>query len=394
MVVGVVLVVERAVAVPVGVALVGGLIGYLGAVFALSAVGARAVAKRTVHHLVTVGVVVAVGCLLIAGLTVAVGGARHDARAASEMRCNGFAELCDRRLDQVAFAGVHNAMSAASSPGWLFAENVDGIPAQLAAGVRALLVKTHYGIQTGVSIGAAPLVVTDKAAELAASAPAETEELQPAAIARAEQLEKTAPAAASEHGVYLCHVYCSLGATKFSTVLDELRTFLVRNPHDVVMLFIGDYISPADTAKEFEQAHLVDRIWQYDTTKPPPTLRQMIDAGRNLLVLSEHNGGDPPWYTKGYGIFQDTPFTFAAQSDFSCAANRGPANAPLFQINHWITNKQPPSLEEAKVVNSYDVLHGRVQECMKERGKFPTIVGVNFWETGDLFKVVDKLNGV
>jgi hypothetical protein len=38
-------------------------------------------------------------------------------------------------------------------------------------------------------------------------------------------------------------------------------------------------------------------------------------------------------YTKGYGIFQETPYTFAAPSDLSCRPNRGRADAPLFEIN-------------------------------------------------------------
>jgi hypothetical protein len=34
-------------------------------------------------------------------------------------------------------------------------------------------------------------------------------------------------------------------------------------------------------------------------------------------------------------------------------------------------------------VNSYDVLMGRVCECMAERHLFPTIVAVNFFHEGD-----------
>ncbi len=89
---------------------------------------------------------------------------------------------------------------------------------------------------------------------------------------------------------------------------------------------------------------------------------------------------------------QDTPYTFAAPTDFSCAVNRGPADAPLFELNHFITNKQPPSVQVGREVNAYDVLMGRVQQ--QERGLFPTIVAVNFYDQGDLLKVVDRLNGV
>jgi hypothetical protein len=242
-------------------------------------------------------------------------------------------------------------------------------------------------------VGGSQLVVTDVAAEAAVNAPAEEDELPPDAVARAQQLEKLAPVQSSEHGVYLCHTYCSLGATKFSDVLGDVRRFIDRNPHEVIILFIGDYVTPADTVAEFQNAGLTDRVWTYDTKAPPPTLRQMIDAKRNLLVLSEHAGGTPDWYTKGYGIFQDTPYTFAAASDFSCAVNRGPADAPLFEINHWITNKKPTSIDDAKFVNSYEFLMDRVRECDQQRNLFPTIVAVNFYDTGDLLRVVNTLNG-
>ena len=97
----------------------------------------------------------------------------------------------------------------------------------------------------------------------------------------------------------------------------------------------------------------------------------MIDAQRNVLVLSEHAGGTPAWYTPGYGIFQDTPYTFATPDQFSCAVNRGPADAPLFQINHWITNTKPPSVEEAKAVNAYDALLGLGPALPDRAGPLP-----------------------
>ncbi len=245
------------------------------------------------------------------GLVALLGNARASARESDTLECNGSADYCDRRLDQVVLPGSHNSMSAASDPGWLFAENLTGIPTQLEYGIRALLVKSHYGTPTGVDIGGAELVVTDTAAEADNDQQDEVAELSAAAVARAQQLEASVPTPAAPSEIYLCHVYCSLGATKFSDTLLHLRRFLDRNPGEVVMLFIGDYVSPEDTATAFEQAKLLDRLWTYDTTKPPPTLREMVEARRTLLVLAEHNGGTPAWYTKGYGIFQDTPYTFA-----------------------------------------------------------------------------------
>ena len=46
------------------------------------------------------------------------------------------------------------------------------------------------------------------------------------------------------------------------------------------------------------------------------------------------------------------------------------------------------------MINAYDVLMPRVRDCMTQRGRFPTIIGVNFYDKGDLLRVVDELNGV
>ncbi len=399
------LVVGRDVLVPVAIVLAGATVAYAGIVIVLGSLFGPAPAlgladgalrRRTTRDAILATVVVAVTVLGVVAASAAISSARQDAQAGEVLQCNGYAELCARRLDQVAFAGSHNSMSAASDPGWLFAENLHGIPQQLEYGIRAFLVKSHYGIPTGISVGGSELVVTDENAEINANEEAEEEGLSPEAVAHAKQLQETVAGSAQvqNRDIYLCHVYCSLGATKLSTTLDDITAFLDRNPDEVIMLFIGDYVTPADTAAVFEKAGLLDRSWTYDTTKPPPTLGEMIQAKRNLLVLSEHEGGTPPWYTKGYGIFQDTPYTFAAPSDFSCAVNRGPADAPLFELNHFITNTKPPSVEVGKEVNSYDVLMGRARECMEQRQLFPTIVAVNFYDQGDLLQVVNELNGV
>src|SRR3954454_12022407 len=62
---------------------------------------------------------------------------------AGKMRCNGLTQLCDRRVDQVTFAGTHNSMSAGKER-WYAPDQQDGIPAQLRAGIRALLIDAQY----------------------------------------------------------------------------------------------------------------------------------------------------------------------------------------------------------------------------------------------------------
>ena len=65
-----------------------------------------------------------------------------EARAARQA-CNGHTELCDRPANEVAYATTHNAMSI-SQYGWLWPSHDGSIKDQLDAGVRALLIDTHY----------------------------------------------------------------------------------------------------------------------------------------------------------------------------------------------------------------------------------------------------------
>src|SRR3954464_8452089 len=69
-------------------------------------------------------------------VVVAADGPPHRARA---RECNGSAELCALRLDQVALATTHNAMNAAAD-GFVEPSQQSGIEQQLADGVRGLLV--------------------------------------------------------------------------------------------------------------------------------------------------------------------------------------------------------------------------------------------------------------
>jgi uncharacterized membrane protein YdcZ (DUF606 family) len=399
---GLLVVVWRDGIIPFLLLLAGGLVVYRGTVLVVRALLGPAPppelghARRPLPRRIVMGTAVGVVVVLLAGALVdRVATASSAAGERGELRCNGSTELCDRRLDQVAFAGSHNSMSAEADPGWLFAENLHGIPAQLQYGIRAFLVKTHYGIAANIEIAGVPLVVTDKAAEIAQNRFQEESELGADAVATVQQIAASVGPVSGKPEIYLCHGYCELGATKFSTTLDAMRQFMNRNPDQVLIMIIGDFVRPEDTADAFRKAGLIDRVWTYDLKKKPPTLREMIDQRRTLLVLAEHDGGRPAWYGQAYGpngVFQDTPFTFATPADFSCAPNRGTPQSPLFQINHWITNKKPPSPEQARTVNSFRNLSRWVERCERQRKHFPTVIGVNFYDIGGLLRVVNDLN--
>ena len=45
-------------------------------------------------------------------------------------------------------------------------------------------------------------------------------------------------------------------------------------------------------------------------------------------------------------------------------------------------------------VNAYDPLLKRARDCQRTRSHLPNLVAVNFYLEGDLFRLVDTLNGL
>ena len=120
-------------------------------------------------------------------------------------------------------------------------------------------------------------------------------------------------------------------------------------------------------------------------------------------MLAENEAGAAPWYQLVYErLTQETPFTFDGAAQLtapdrlaaSCGPTAGPRGAPLFLLNHWVNTDPVPRPGNAAVVNAYDALLRRARACAAHpRAAASTCVAVDFYQRGDLFRVVDTLNG-
>jgi hypothetical protein len=61
-------------------------------------------------------------------------------------------------------------------------------------------------------------------------------------------------------------------------------------------------------------------------------------------------------------------------------------------MNHWINTDPVPLPSNAAAVNAYAPLLARARECERVRGRRVNLLAVDFYEHGDLFRVVDTLN--
>jgi hypothetical protein len=303
--------------------------------------------------------------------------------------CNGYVQLCDRPYNDVAFVATHNSMSAADEPGWFIPEQPTGLIGQLDAGVRVLLIDTWYGQPTSTP----GLIATAPGSHQAALAEAERL-FGAAAVTSALRLrDALSPKPTGPEAPYLCHGLCEIGATKFEPVMAAVHAWLDAHPRQVVTFFIEDYVSPADTATVFRQAGLLPDVYTHHPGQAWPTLGQMINSGHRVVVLMENHGGGAtnPWLQQGFDVVQDTPFSNSTAESLSCKLNRGSARNPLFLVNYWLSQFQS-LVTAARDINAYNVLMPYLQRCETERHHLPNFVAVNYYNEGNVFQAVDKLN--
>jgi len=285
--------------------------------------------------------------------------------------CNGRADLCDLRLDQVVMAGSHNSQAAADAD--FLGPNQDWtIPRQMQSGVRALLIKSMYW------------ETPDKVEGFLDTLPADT-------ASTVKSLIDTALPPKS--GTWMCHNICVLGATPLETGFQWIREFVETHPDEVLMVIVGDTISVDDTFAAARGAGLDRRVYtpDDDPNAPWPTLEQMIMARQNVVVFSEHEDAPGTWYRNFYLYAMETPFDYKSTADFSCAPNRGAADRHLFLMNNWVTRAMA-SREEAGPANDAMAVEHRAIQCGEEQGRAVNLVAANFVDIPDVFTAVDDLN--
>jgi hypothetical protein len=176
--------------------------------------------------------------------------------------------------------------------------------------------------------------------------------------------------------------------------LGEIAQFLDDNPNEVVSIIFENYITHAQTASAFEDSDLLGYVYAHAVGDPWPSLRTLIDANTRLVVFQEKlpQEDEYPWLMNIWDHAWETPFSFGAPEDFVCDPNRGNPDNPLFLLNHFLTGLGGAP-ELAEMVNYDPLFIDRAEQCEEEGAALPNFVAVDFYDIGDLFEVVDSLNG-
>ena len=260
---------------------------------------------------------------------------------------------------------------------------------QLEAGVRGLLIDTHYGIQTERGVYTV-LEEGGKSREKLAGALGEE------GLAVAERLRRRIGyKGGGQKEVFWCHAFCELGATKGTKLLDEVRDWLVENPYEVLLISIEDGVTPEDTADLFEKSGLLEYVYR-GPLDPMPTLHELIESGERVVVMGEENVGNVPWFRQQFDIVQETPYKFGTVAELNapgnCALGRGAANNPLFLLNHWVdTSPAPARRTRSRRTRGASCSAARAAAGASATG-CANILAVDLYREGDLFGVARELN--
>ena len=262
--------------------------------------------------------------------------------------CNGHAELCDKRFDEVVFALTHNSQ-ASNDVFSFFAANQEGnVSQQLESGIRGLGIKAYW--------------------------------------------EANASCGDGSEGMYLYHGDPIFGCIKMDNYLATVRNFLESNPNEVIVMTIEGSASTERLDSMYNHVGLSDYQFDHNWGDNWPTLAEMIATGKRLVVLSDNSDAED--YVGFHGLWHytvDVNYDIQDPANFDCDYDRGNPDGYFYQLNHFVTIITPQQ-NSAQTINQFDYLYTRAVDCMMANNRKPNFIMLDFYATGNVVQVVDSLN--
>lgn len=192
------------------------------------------------------------------------------------------------------------------------------------------------------------------------------------------------------------HNYPMLGFQAVAVPLGQIKTFLDEFPKEIITILIESHVTSKDIENELQTAGLLEYCHVQEENSNWPTLGEMAESNKRLVIFSEKDDGleHQDWYHYAWDFIVDTPYSFHSTSAFTCHVNRGKSENKLFLLNHWITDRMfgAGRGKAASVTNSYVMLRNRIKKAIEQVGRKPTFIGIDFFEKGATFQIIEELN--
>ena len=363
--------------------------------------------------------------------------------------CNGFIGLCPRRYNEVAYVHAHNATTRGPS----VVNNQDiSLSDLLNKGVRSIKIPIHYAqdmgnrkgegvmvchgiyrptlyknyygalqgdllkklmaffnkikpimkIVGGLSVPGAYMNVRD----IPENIKMYIEGLEPIAKIVERGLPIAYGNATSPPEAKIPFTPCAIdpAARSLENVLKEIKAFLDKNPREVFTIMLESTVPFDLVGQEFQKVGLDRYAHVQDKTKLWPTLQEMVESGKRLVVFG--GGSRYAWMLQKRDFFYETSYSFSSKSALEKSvtikknnnyAQRNVASKnKLCEINNFLTIGLAGLPGAADVVNKKSVLRKRVKIIGDGEKVFPNFINTDFTQRpqGDVFDVVDEINGV
>ncbi|KAF9411763.1 hypothetical protein BGZ94_001242 [Podila epigama] len=280
--------------------------------------------------------------------------------SAQQKACNGYAALCAKPYNQLVSACAHNAYAVSpKNAASLAANQNNNIPTQLEDGIRAFMLDA-YNLPSGAT-----------------------------------------------NDIALCHSSCALlDGGLLSTALGQIKSFMDKNPNEVITILWenSQNLAPEHFQAVYEAAGLVRLSHTQavgDTTWP--TLTQMIASGKRLVSFIDSGASaSVPWLMSEYDFVFETPYSIMKGSPYPCTIDRPKdQRKQLYVLNHFVSGQLTlgsnvipiPQGAIANITNA-DELADHVKNCKTTFKQVANFIAVDFYDKGDIFKVVAEANNV
>ena len=271
-----------------------------------------------------------------------------------EALCNGLANLCDKSVDSILYATVHNANSALEDGIASFYNHERNFLAALEAGYR--------GINFDIGI--------------------------------------------CDDELRLVHSICFLGHTSLPDALNGIVDFLEANPQEVILMptqltySTGGTFSVGQDLYPFLPVRFVQQLYKDFDGTTWPTLAELIQ--RNQRILFFHYNGDSCDQETCPGMY--SWFDFAAESKFefataeealeptACETTRGSNGRGDWYGVNLFTQLPVCATETTNPLTEYDTLRTHIGQCESLTNRDVNLVIVDCWDQGDVVQVVQEYN--
>ena len=281
----------------------------------------------------------------------------HESNEPLPDPCNGSPYSCDKSYTDVTFPETHNAHASLDEDfNYLAANHRLNMSHQWDAGYRAFMLDLHH----------------DKFSQ---------------------SVENTSFC----HGSYDTGVHpCTLGSQNAIELLSELHEKMNSSTRDVVTLLFEVYVPYSHISHVLNMSGLMERVHTQTLNEPWPTLGEMVENGKNLVIFVESAPDENYPYLHSFTVHGwTTNYAERAPEDMNCDVLRGDSSQPVWHMNNWLALESGlTDYVRAPIVNDYDFLLNRSLECWQAHGTRPTFIAVDWWTDGDAVNVSRTLNAM